>query len=237
MGPVGGIARFSSLLTLQGSRSLLLTQPYRTLVGLIGIAYVLITTLFSGMLYLPASPQHIGWFLFVFPSGPGPSWTYPAILAGGPYFQVDLPVLSTILMTLTAAGIGLGMSLAIQLGVRLLRLRSAGMFRPTAAAAVAGWTPALVALLTLGACCSTAAAATAGIGLASHSGVIGAAALGGDAEYLGAVQVGVVYIALIAQEYLVRVIGRIPGGPLRPSGAVSASSIAVDPSPSPDSSN
>jgi len=196
-----------SLLTLRGTRSLLSGLRYRVLVGLIGFGYALAAMVFGGMLYLPQHPLRTGWFFYIYPSGPGASWTYPAILAGGPSFQVFLPLSSAILMTLSAAGVGLGMSLALLLGVRLIRHRRAGLLRPTAVGSAAGLTPAMIALVTLGACCSTTAAATAGIGLAAQSSGTSTAAVLANAWYLGVFQVAVIYVALIAQEQLLRVYG------------------------------
>ena len=203
--PHGTRSRLWSLFTLKRTRLLLLGVRYRLLVGAIALGYALGAMLYSGMLYIPARPERIGAFFFVDPSGTGPSWTYPAILAGGPYFQVDLPILSTILMTLSAAGIGLGMALAVFLGVRLLRQRKALLLKPAGIGSVAGVTPALIALVTLGACCSTTAAATAGIGLGYHSSLLSSATQWMSPAYLGLVQVVVVFFALLAQEYLVGV--------------------------------
>jgi hypothetical protein len=202
-----------SLLTLRGTRWLLSSVRYRALVGLIGLAYALGAMVFGGMLYIPPAPLRMGWFFYVYPSGPGPSWTYPAILAGSPYFQVDLPIVSGILMTLTAAGVGLGMSLGVLLGIRLLRRRKDGLLGPTAVGSAAGFTPAMIALVTLGACCSTTAAATAGIGLAAQSSGVSPAAALANAWYLGVFQMVVVYVALIAQEQLLRVYRLLLGGP------------------------
>ncbi|MFZ0698726.1 MAG: hypothetical protein WAN74_00805 [Thermoplasmata archaeon] len=219
-------SRVWSLLTLQGTRALLSGPRYRILVGLTALAYALGAMLIGGMLYIPSHPLDTGWFFYVYPSGPGPPWTYPAILAGGPNFLVDLPIVSGILMTLSAAGVGLGMSLAILLGARLIRLRKAGLLRPTAIGSTAGFTPVIIALVTLGACCSTTAAATAGIALAAQSsGTTPAAALA-NAWYLGVFQAGVIYVALIAQEQLLSVYGPLLGGSTGvPAGSVAASAI------------
>jgi hypothetical protein len=218
MGSRGWPLQTWSLLTLRGTRSLLTGLGYRVLVGLIGFGYAFGAMVFGGMLYFPPTPLRTGWFLYVYPSGPGPSWTYPAILAGSPYFQVVLPMVSGILMTLTAAGVGLGMSLGVFLGLRLIRHRRSGLLGPTAVGSAAGFTPAMIALVTLGACCSTTAAATAGISLAAQSSGTSPAAALANAWYLGVFQVVVVYVALIAQEQLLRVYGFLLGGStLRPS--------------------
>ncbi len=198
-------SRVGSLLALQWTRSSLMGRRYRLLVGGIGLGYALGAMLYSGMLYIPAHPLNIPIFFYVLPKGPGVPGTYPAILAGGPYFQVDLPMISSILMTLTAAGVGLGMALAVLLVARLLRDRKAGLLASTMARSAIGLTPAMIALVTLGACCSTTAAATAGLSLAAHWGGGAANALLGNSWYLGGIQLGVVYAALLAQEHLVRV--------------------------------
>jgi hypothetical protein len=203
--PSSEVARFGSFLALERTRSLLMGLRYRLLVGVIGLSYVLGTMLFSGMLFIPSHPLNVPVFFFIEPAGYGASWTYPAILAGNAYFQVDLPMLSSILMTLSAAGIGLGMALAVRLVARLVRNRVKNPLRPTALGSVAGLTPAMIAFLTLGACCSTTAAATAGISLGAHSGGIGVAGVLANTWYLGVIQVAIVYAALLAQEQLLRV--------------------------------
>ena len=197
--------RVGSLLALQRTRASLMARSYRILVGLIGVAYALSAMLYSGMLYIPPHPLNIPLFFFVEPTGHGAPGNYPAILAGGPYFQVDLPMISTILMTLIAAGVGLGMGFAVLLVIRLLRDRGNGRLASTAARSAIGLTPAMVALVTLGACCSTTAAATAGLSLAIRWGGGAANALLANTWYLGAIQLSIVYVALLAQEHLVRV--------------------------------
>jgi hypothetical protein len=179
-------------------------RTYRLLVGLIGVGYALGAMVYSGMIYIPSHALNIPYFFYAEPSGHGAPGTYPAILAGGPYFQVDLPMISMILMTLTAAGVGLGMGLAVRLVVRLLRDRRNGRIGFTAARSAIGLTPAMIALVTLGACCSTTAAATAGLSLAARWGGGAASSLLANTWYLGLIQLSVVYVALLAQEHLVR---------------------------------
>jgi hypothetical protein len=202
-----------SLLTLYRTRSMLAALRYRVLVGGIALGYALMAMVVGGMVYVPAHPLHTGWFFYVYPSGPGASWTYPAILAGGPTFEIFLPFVSAILMTLSAAGVGLGMALAVRLGARLIRQRTSGLVGPTSVGSVAGLTPAMIAFLTLGACCSTTAAATAGIGLAAQSTGTNTAAVLANAWYLGLFQVVVIYVALLAQEQLLGVYGFLLGPP------------------------
>lgn len=203
----GRLPQVWPLLTLRGTRSLLMALRYRLLVGLIGLGYAVAAMIFSGMLYFPAHPLPISPFVYVYPTGPGPSWLYPVVLAGGPSFELYLPFLSAILMTLSAAGVGLGMALGVFLGVRLLRRRKDGLLGPTTLGSVAGFTPAMIAFVTLGACCSTTAAATAGITLAAQSSGTTTALLLANSWYLGVFQVIVVYVALVAQEQLLAVAG------------------------------
>ena len=212
MSSPGARSRVWSLITLHQTRSLLLGMRYRVLVGLIALAYAFGAMVFGGMVYFPTHPLRTGWFFYIYPTGPGPSWAYPLILAGGPNFELGLPFISAVLVTLSAAGVGLGMALAVFLGVRLLRRRGAVPVRPGLVGSATGLTPALIALLTLGACCSTTAAATAGISLAAQaSGTTPAEALA-HGWYLGVFQVAVIYVALVAQEQLLRVYGWFFGG-------------------------
>lgn len=196
-----------SLLTLDRTRSTLLEPRYRALVGSVGLAYAVGTMVIGGMLYFSAQPLRTGWFFLVYPSGPGPSWTYPAILAGGPMFQVDVPLGMGILLTLAAAGIGLGMSLAVYLGVRLVRRNAAGLRGVGTGGAAVGLAPVMFALVTMGACCSTVTAATAGVSLAAQSTGSSPSAALANAWYLGVIQVVVVYVALVVQEQLLRNFG------------------------------
>ena len=211
MRPAPGVPAAWSVISLSRSRGLLSRPRYRILVGMVGLLYGVVAMIVGGMLYFPPHPIQHGWFFYLYPSGPGPSWAYPAILAGGPSFFLDLPLLSGILMTLTAAGIGLGMSLGVLLGASLLRRRRAGESGPRAVGSVAGLTPVMLGLVTLGACCSTAAAATAGVSLVAQSSGTSPAAALANAWYLGVFQVVVVYIALIAQEQLLHVYGFLLG--------------------------
>ena len=97
------------------------------------------------------------------------SWNYPGLLIEAPWGFVVLPFFATLSMILVSVGVGLGMAVALLLGAQLLREHRATAGRPTTTGAIAGLTPAMIALVTLGACCSTTAAATAGVGLVAQS--------------------------------------------------------------------
>lgn len=204
-----------SLLLLRTTRGLLTAPLYRALVGGIGLAYGFVAMMVGGMLELSPSGGATPPFLWIVPRRPGMAWYFPAILAGGPHFLLFLPIVSTLLMVLTAAGVGLGMSAGIRVAATVLRPAFSRRTGPPLSASVMGLTPALLAFVTLGACCSTTAAASAGIvALAQASGTSTTAVLV-NTWYLGLFQVVVVYIALIAQEQLAVVYGRFFGtGPL-----------------------
>lgn len=196
-----------SLLTLAHSRSLLQRRRILVLGTAIAVLYATIAMLVGGMLSIFWPPAHLSSFWAILLTGT-PSWDYPGLLAATPYFALELPFLPTIFMVLTSAGVGLGMSVAVVLTANFLRQRkSAG--RPAAVGTAAGLTPAMIALVTLGACCSTTAAATAGIGLTAQATGTNLATLLTDNWYLGVFQLGILYVALLAQEELLTVYGTL----------------------------
>jgi hypothetical protein len=67
----------------------------------------------------------------------------------------------------------------------------------------------MITLVTLGACCSTTAAATAGVGLVAQASGSSSSNLLLNNWFLGVFQVVVVYVALIAQELLLRMYGSL----------------------------
>ncbi len=196
-----------SLLTLAHSRSLLQRRRILLLAVVIAAVYATIAMLVGGMLSIFWPPAHLSSFWAILLTGT-PSWDYPGLLTATPYFALELPFLPTIFMVLTSAGVGLGMSVAVVLTANFLRRRSSAG-RPAAVGTAAGLTPAMIALVTLGACCSTTAAATAGIGLTAQATGTNLATLLTDNWYLGVFQLGILYVALLAQEQLLTVYGAL----------------------------
>ncbi|MCI4351874.1 MAG: hypothetical protein L3K14_00575 [Thermoplasmata archaeon] len=195
-----------SVLLLSRSRALVSGRRFRVLVAVIASVYAFIALLAGSMLVLSFSPQHVTPYVAILPWGYGPLWwNYPGLLAVFPNFILALPFLPTIFMLLTSAGVGLGMSVAVVVGAGLLRQRRAAAGGPAAMSGVVGLTPAMIALVTLGACCSTTAAATAGIGIAAGATGTDGITLLYNTWYLGLFQLVVMYVALLAQEQLVRV--------------------------------
>jgi hypothetical protein len=162
----------------------------------------------GGMLSVFWPPAHLSSYWVILTSGT-PSWDYPGFLAVNPYFVLSLPLLPTVFMLFTSAGVGLGMSVAIILSINLLRRQRAASARPAAVGTAAGLTPAMIALVTLGACCSTTAAATAGIGLTAQATGTSTGTILLNNWYLGVFQLVILYVALLAQEQLLTVYGSL----------------------------
>jgi len=198
-------------------RTLLLTEVRgylrrshaRGLAAFIAVAYALGSMLVGGMLVLARYPGGYS-VLFLWGNALGfQPWNYPGLLVEAPWGFVVLPFFATVSMVAVSVGVGLGMTVAVLLSVRLVRGRRAAAGRTTASGAIAGLTPAMIALVTLGACCSTTAAATAGVGLVAQASGTSTTNLLLNNWYLGAFQVVVVYVALIAQELLLALYGAL----------------------------
>lgn len=154
--------------------------------------------------------------------GQGP-WNYPGLLLVAPWGVVSLPFLATISMIVVSAGVGLGIAVAILISAALLRNRRATGVTTGAVGSIAGLTPAMIALVTLGACCSSAAAATAGVGLVAQASGSSVDNLLVNNWYLDVFQMSVVFVSLLAQELLLRVYGGLFGLERTPGASGSAS--------------
>ncbi|HEV2231349.1 MAG TPA: hypothetical protein VGS18_04125, partial [Thermoplasmata archaeon] len=139
------------------------------------------------------------------------SWNYPALILAGPWGVLTLPFFATVAMAIVSIGVGLGMSVSLLLAVRLLRSRRRELGGPTAFGSMTGLTPAMIALLTLGACCSTTAAATASLGVIAQSSGTNVNLLLANSWFVGVFQIAVLYVALLAQEQLIAVYGVLFG--------------------------
>jgi len=212
------------LLTLREVRAYVRRSHGLSLAVFIAVAYALGSMVIGGMLVFA---QFSGGYtvLVLWGNALGlQSWNYPGLLIEAPWGFVELPFFATVSMIAVAIGVGLGMATAVLLAVQILRDRKRTSGRPAATGTVAGLTPALISLVTLGACCSTTAAATAGVALVSASTGSSASNLLLNNWFLGVFQVVVVYVALIAQELLLRVYGQLFGANdpafARPSEAI-----------------
>ena len=197
------------LLSLREVRGYLRRSHGIGLAVFIAVAYALGSMLVGGMLVLA---HYTGGYSVLLITGNAlglQNWNYPGLLIEAPWGFIELPFFATISMVLVSVGVGIGMAVALLLGVQLIREHRRSSGRPTATGAIAGLTPALIALVTLGACCSTTLAATAGVGLVAQASGSSTSNLLFNNWYLGVFQIVVVFVALLAQELLLRVYGNL----------------------------
>ena len=142
--------------------------------------------------------------------GIGP-WNYPALIVTAPWGYLELPFFATVSMIVVSIGVALGMAVAVLLGISLVRSRRRAVGRAASVGSLAGLTPAMISLVTIGACCSTTAASVAGIGLVAGATGTTVGSLLFDNWYLGVFQVAIVWLALFAQEIVLRVYGGLLG--------------------------
>jgi hypothetical protein len=196
-----------SLFTLRSIRRYIRRSHAMMMTAFFTVLYALGSMLIGGMLILtPLRPPYVTEILW---SGGAPAWNYPGLLIVQSWGVVTLPFFATVSMVVVAVGVGIGMSVAVLLGVALVRDRRARAAQPASLGSVAGLTPAMIALVTLGACCSTTAAATAGVGIVGQVSGSTTDNLLLNNWYLGVFQMVVVWVALVAQELLLRVYGSL----------------------------
>jgi hypothetical protein len=220
--PKGGTAvisesrgkRLISLLTLKHTRATLRGGRGRMIATSIAIFYGSIA-LIAGFMLQVGPTGASGTTVRILTNSYSPAWwNYPAVLVTTPGGILVLPCASTISMALVAIGVGVGMGAGILLAARFLRSWKEARGRGGLVSPLAGLTPAMVAALTLGACCSTSAAAAGSIGaIATVSGTSYDQVLL-NSWILNVFQVVVLAIALIAQEMLIGVYSDLlEGGP------------------------
>ncbi len=222
MAPGPSVRYAFSLLTLHEVRAYIRRSGARMMAVFFSLAYALGAMLYGGMLIFAHIPGgYTSEILFGSGNGQQP-WSYPALFIVAPWGVIQLPYFATVAMVLVSIGVGMGMTVAILLTVELIRnnKKASNAGRRSAVGSAAGFTPAMIALVTLGACCSTTAAATAGIGaLAQASGTTTDNLLLNN-WILGIFQVAIVWVALLAQELLLVVYGSVFG--------LAGSSLAAD---------
>lgn len=217
-----------SILSLGETRRYLRRYHARMMVVFFALLYALGSMLLGGMLIL-ARVRGGTTVQVLWGNALGQAvWNYPGLLIVAPWGVVSLPFLATVSMVLVSVGVGIGITVALLIGVRLVRDRKLSAARPGAIGSLAGLTPAMIALVTLGACCSTTAAATAGVGLVAQASGSSLNNLLINNWYLDVFQVSVVFVALLAQEMLLRVYGGVLG--LEPLG-ISRGDDAIVPPP------
>jgi len=146
----------------------------------------------------------------VLTNSPSPAWwNYPALVVITPGGILALPFLATLSMVLMSVGVGVGMGAGLVLATRLVRSWRTARASGGLASSLAGLTPAMVALLTLGACCSTSAAAVGAIGALAEAGGTSYNEILLNSWALNLAQLAVLGVALLAQEQLIRVYGNL----------------------------
>ena len=211
-------------LTLERTRALLSNHHARALAVFIGALYAILAMLVGQMLVLARNdgPHYL---LILWGSGNGSApWNYPAVLVSAGWGSLALPFFPTLVMGLMSVGVGLGMAVSVLLVGRLLRDRRASAGRPTLLSSLGGLTPAMIALVTLGACCSTTAAATAGLGVIAQASGTSIDQLLANNWYVGVFQLAVLWVALVAQEQLLAIY-RVLFTPRDAAGAERASDV------------
>jgi hypothetical protein len=208
------VARFDpvALLTLREIRTFIRRSSARGGVVFFALLYVLGSLFLGGMVVL--GNIRGGYTISTVWGGAasGGSWNYPGLLIVAPWGVVSLPFFATVAMIVVGIGVGFGMTVAFLLGIGLLRSRATARRGTSTVGAVAGLTPAMLSLVTLGACCSTTAAATAGVGLVAQASGTSVTNLLLNNWYLGVFQIVMVWVALIAQEMLLVVYAGLFGG-------------------------
>ncbi|HEV2316162.1 MAG TPA: hypothetical protein VGV89_01115 [Thermoplasmata archaeon] len=205
--------------TLPRSRALVARGAGRLLALTVALVYALISMVEGQMLIF--GPTNLPNEVLILTSGT-PWWNYPGVLAIAPNAVVALPFFPTVAMAVVSVGVGVGMTVAVVLGIGLARTSRARSSAPSAAGAAAGLTPAMIALVTLGACCSTTAAAAAGVGVVAQTSGTSVGALLANNWFLGVFQIGILWVSLVAQEQLLAVYGAFVGRPGDGSAAPTA---------------
>jgi hypothetical protein len=199
-------------LVLARSRALLRTRVGVLMVAFVAILYGFVSLLVGQMLVIDRTEYTSLQVTVLNGQGASAWWNYPALVVTAPGGVLILPFFATVTMVLVSLGVGIGMSVGLVLAYRLLRRNRAGSARPATVGSISGLTPAMIALVTLGACCSTTAAATAGIGVVAQASGTTIQNVLANTWYLNVFQVGVLWVALVAQEQLLSVYGRLLGG-------------------------
>jgi hypothetical protein len=199
---------YLSFVTLREIRRYIVRSHAVMMSVFIGIVYGLLALTQSGMLVLA---NLRGGYTVLAVTSPGSG---PGYLIIAPWGVLSLPILGVVAMVLVAIGVALGMAVAVLLAVALVRRRASSSGGPASLGSLAGLTPAMITLLAFGACCSTTAAASAGVGVIAQLSGSTTQNLLLNGWFLSIFQVGIVWIALIAQEALLRVYGGLFGVPV-----------------------
>lgn len=203
-----------SVLSLRRTRALLRGSNARLVAIVIGGTYAILA-LFAGSM-LQVGPTRASGMTVQLLENPVSHqwWNYPAVFVVAPGGVLVLPWFATVTMVLVSVGVGCGMAAGLSTALRLLR--GARRERPSGgvASVLAGISPALVALLALGACCSTTAVAAGDLGALTAVTGIRVAGLTLNPWCLDLIEVAVLGCALLGQEALLVVYARLGLAPV-----------------------
>lgn len=208
------VEQLAATFTLSRSFEVIRGRMGASLAASIAILYAFGSMYLGAMLQIGFTDSR-GTTVLFYPTPVTPAWwSFPAIVVVAPGGILILPFLATVSMLLVSLGVGVGMSVGMILTYRVLRDRRKNLGGASAATTLAGLTPAMIALVTLGACCSSLAAATAGIGVVAATTGTSIDDLLANSWYLNVFQMVVLGVALLAQEQLLSVFS----GLLPPTG-------------------
>ncbi len=203
MSPTEPSPRLLSLLSLSRTRATVRSSRGKAIVAGIGVAYGLVALLAGYMLELVRTGAS-GTTVVVLTNPYSPAWwNYPALIVITPGGVLALPFFATFSMVVVSFGVGLGMGAGLLVAVRFFRSWRSAKASGRPATSLAGMTPAMVAVLTLGACCSTSAAAAGGIGAVAVASGTTYTQILLNSWFLNVFQMVVLAIALLAQELLI----------------------------------
>ena len=203
------LGRGWEILTLGAIRGYLRRSHARMMAATFALLYALGALTLGAMMGI--EPLRLGYQSYVVWGAPlgYQWWNYPTVIILAPWGYFDLPLLPTFMMVLVSIGVGLGMAVAVLLGISLVRSRRRSAGEAASAGTIAGLTPAMISLVTIGACCSTTAASVAGVGVVAGATGTTVGSLVVNNWFLGVFQLAIVWLALFAQEVVLRVYGGI----------------------------
>ncbi len=180
------------------SRRLLRSPGGRGLAAFIGLGYALLSMSASGMIEWGAGgPWAVG--------GRAAGAAGTELIVRAPGVTAVLPLGPTLLTLVVSAGVGIGLAVAVSLSIRWRSSVTRSPLGANPAASLASLTPSMMALATLGACCSTITSSAPGLLPSWGQGLALAGPPAVAPELLGLVQALLLGAALLAQERLLSV--------------------------------
>ncbi|MCW6167942.1 MAG: hypothetical protein LVQ64_05810, partial [Thermoplasmatales archaeon] len=215
----GPVAR--SVFTFRATRQVLARRWAIPLFLLIAAVFAFAAMIMGGMLvFARTGYTHLTVIVLTTASGGPAWWNYPGVIVGFPNGGLFLPFFGTLTMLIVSIGVGAGMSVAVVLWTRLIRLRRLAASGNVAIGSMAGLTPAFLSLATIGACCTITTSTAAGLGVVAQTSGTTAYTLLANNWFLGVFEIVVLTIALLAHEALLETYGPLLGLTTSPNGRI-----------------